>query len=502
MADFAWLRIGQRPRTPSTPKPPVPPERGPPRKPSHLSLKTRTSSSPDPLAGSSDTSLLVRDQDRIWYNPSLDQMVEALQVELMSHGVMHPVPVHFNSYILHLIEGFVKAQERVRAVRAARAGAEQSLEKHLEHFKSVADEWLEREAQYKAEIKRLEVLLSRASSDGLEAVALARTNSVIDRSGPQAKQFVSELKRISMGTIDQTTPSDTTLETGDGASGSRPVGVTIGGSPLEHHRSRKSRDSLFGNLNHNNDFLVSERIRRAPDLAESRLWDRRARELKSDALVSKRGKTLSTVFGCDAPLFSDDIYAASDTSDKVELGQRGFTDQKQQPSRQILESLLDCEGIPGDEGENVGPPPRSAAGPSVERSPDHLRSDTTTHDLDSRHSRGLSGFSFVSGDDAFTTSVGDSSSSERMRAAALGRDGGNDIELRLYEGATSQHTEDDFARSRESRSPASSADTVIWADRKTTMPDTHYGSPIGRRTDSPLFHRRTMEGTQVSPGKI
>lgn len=130
-------------------------------------------------------------------------MVEALQVELMSHGAMQPVPVRFNAYILHLIEGFAHAQKRVRASNVAQAGAEQSLEKHLEHFKSVADEWLEREAQYKAEIKRLEVLLARASSDGLEAVTLARTNSVIDRNGPQAKQFVSELKRISTGTIDQ-----------------------------------------------------------------------------------------------------------------------------------------------------------------------------------------------------------------------------------------------------------------------------------------------------------
>ncbi|KAI1771782.1 hypothetical protein F4818DRAFT_444778 [Hypoxylon cercidicola] len=201
MADFTWLRVGQRPRTPSTPRSPRPSDRGPPRKPSHLSLNTRASLSPEPPTGSSDASLLVRDQDRIWYNPSLDQMVEALQVELMTHGVLQPVPVRFNSYILHLIEGFANVQERVQAVHAARTEAEQSLEKHLEHFKSVADEWLEREAQYKAEIKRLEVLLSRASSDGLEAVTLARTNSVVDRSGPQAKQFVSELKRISTGTV-------------------------------------------------------------------------------------------------------------------------------------------------------------------------------------------------------------------------------------------------------------------------------------------------------------
>ncbi|OTA52054.1 hypothetical protein K449DRAFT_301017, partial [Hypoxylon sp. EC38] len=89
----------------------------------------------------------------------------------------------YNSYILHLIEGFAKAQERIRMLDDACAEAKYALDYHLHHFKSVADEWIEREGQYKAEIKRLEVLLSRTSSDGLEAVTLARTNSVVDRNG-------------------------------------------------------------------------------------------------------------------------------------------------------------------------------------------------------------------------------------------------------------------------------------------------------------------------------
>lgn len=208
MAEFPWMRIAQRSRTPSIPKSPTPSKRVPSRVPSSLSLKDGDDplSPQTPLTAASNASFpLFREHENLWHNPSLDQMVEALQVEIMTNGVLHPIHVKFNSYILHLVEGFVNSQDRVRAVENQNAQVKLSLEQNLEHFKSVADEWLERESQYKAEVKRLEVLLSRASRDGLEAVTLARTNSVVDRNGPHAKRFVSTLKRLS-GQSTETSP--------------------------------------------------------------------------------------------------------------------------------------------------------------------------------------------------------------------------------------------------------------------------------------------------------
>ncbi|KAI0472193.1 hypothetical protein GGR56DRAFT_111351 [Xylariaceae sp. FL0804] len=209
MAD--WLRLGSRSRTPNSSRPPsAASESAPPREsresresysnPSRRST-TRVSSylslTPEPLSASSDASLLVRDQDKVWYNPSLTQMVEALQVTLMTRGTMEPIPVEYNTYILHLIEGFANSEEKIRAADAAQKEARESLEQNLEQFRLVADDWVVRERQYKAEIKRLEVLISRTSQDGLEAVALARTNSVVDRSGPESKQFAFRLKHLS-----------------------------------------------------------------------------------------------------------------------------------------------------------------------------------------------------------------------------------------------------------------------------------------------------------------
>ncbi|KAI5919091.1 hypothetical protein F4810DRAFT_520079 [Camillea tinctor] len=210
MADLSWLRLGQRSRTSNAPQSPSTSERPSTREPqpgecrkhdpsqasSYLSLNGRASNSPERLASSSNGDLLIREQDRIWYNPSLEQMVEALQVAIMSGGILSPIPVEYNTYVLHLIEGFANSHEKIRAIDRAYTGVKQSLEQNLEEFKSLVDDWLTREKQYKAEIKRLEVLLSRTSREGLEAVTLARTNSVVDRSGPEAKEFISRLMRL------------------------------------------------------------------------------------------------------------------------------------------------------------------------------------------------------------------------------------------------------------------------------------------------------------------
>ena len=120
-------------------------------------------------------------------------MVEALQVQLMQRGLLEPIPVKYNSYISHLIEGFSSAQVRIRKEETAHRETKQSLEQNLEQFRQTANYWLERESQYRAEVKRLEVLLSKCSGSGLEAVALARTNSMVDSSGSEGAGLLSRL---------------------------------------------------------------------------------------------------------------------------------------------------------------------------------------------------------------------------------------------------------------------------------------------------------------------
>ncbi|KAI0834214.1 hypothetical protein F5Y06DRAFT_307132 [Hypoxylon sp. FL0890] len=361
MADFSWLRLGQRSRTPSTPRSPASPEGGPANVPSRLSQASRSSLSPEHLSGSNNAGSLVREQDKIWHNPSLDQMVEALQVKIMTQGTLRPIPIEYNSYILHLIEGFAKAQERIRALDDARAETKYALDYHLHHFKSVADEWIERERQYKVEIKRLEVLLSRTSRDGLEAVTLARTNSVVDRNGPQAKKFASKVNNLSKAPFD-----------------------------LPRKAEKGGFKSIAKILDNDSDFLMSEKIRRNATAAraamirperrrahhEEGLSPRPARGVLIEDMEAEKPETLSNEAKL-RPLFSEDVYGASDRNGKMAIEPEGSIPQEKQARRQLLNNLLDSSSCGLDK----------------------MREGADTDGLDSRHLRGLSGFSFFPGDD-------------------------------------------------------------------------------------------------------
>ncbi|KAI1345515.1 hypothetical protein F5Y01DRAFT_323237 [Xylaria sp. FL0043] len=214
---LSWLRLGQRARTPITPLAAHPPEckathgsqSCEPRRPGSSRMSTRTPPEPGLEAPSTDegtADFLVRDQDQVWYNPSLEQMVEALQVLLMTHGILEPIPIQYNTYVLHLVEGFAVAQRNTRKAESAYQEARRSLEQNLEQFRLVAEEWLERESQYRAEVKRLEVLLSKCSRSGLEAVALARTNSIVDRSSSKGAGFLLRLDELRKQHADNSPP--------------------------------------------------------------------------------------------------------------------------------------------------------------------------------------------------------------------------------------------------------------------------------------------------------
>ena len=149
---------------------------------------------PIPGAEPENSDLLVREQDRIWHNPSPEQMIDALAVAMMTKPVLGPVPIKYNANILHLMEGFGKLQRDTASLQTELDDVKCGRLRDLEQFRGISDEWLVREAQYKAEIKRLEVIISRTSRDGLEAVALARTTSLVSRGGQDGKRFRSRVQ--------------------------------------------------------------------------------------------------------------------------------------------------------------------------------------------------------------------------------------------------------------------------------------------------------------------
>lgn len=105
-------------------------------------------------------------------------MAEMVKVVMMTQSSFDPIPIQYNSAILNVLEDYydlyMEREEKDRAI-------EELKESHLrdiKDFENLIGEWEENEKNYKVEMKKLEVLLSRTEG-GLEKVALARTKSTV-----------------------------------------------------------------------------------------------------------------------------------------------------------------------------------------------------------------------------------------------------------------------------------------------------------------------------------
>lgn len=94
-----------------------------------------------------------------------------------------------------LIEGFYRLTRQLRGAEKELDELKISRKMELEQFRGMTEEWMEKAETYRAEIKRLELLLAAESKGGMACVALARHGSLVDRAG--SKRFQARLKRIS-----------------------------------------------------------------------------------------------------------------------------------------------------------------------------------------------------------------------------------------------------------------------------------------------------------------
>ncbi|KAI9825415.1 MAG: hypothetical protein M1832_001145 [Thelocarpon impressellum] len=113
------------------------------------------------------------------YNPDPDHMVNTLIAAVMSRPGK-PLGPEYQSFLLHVFEAYrnlktdlAKAQTQLQTERNAR-------EMDQQDFDRAAATWLGERDGYKAEIKRLEVLMAEKAG-GLEAVMAARVGSVVRR---------------------------------------------------------------------------------------------------------------------------------------------------------------------------------------------------------------------------------------------------------------------------------------------------------------------------------
>ncbi|KAI1420493.1 hypothetical protein F5Y12DRAFT_113763 [Xylaria sp. FL1777] len=405
---LSWLKLGPRARTPTIPLATNPleckatrdPQPCEPRRPglSRMSTCTPPEIGLEPSTDEDVADLLIRDQDQVWYNPSLDQMVEALQVLLMTRSVLEPIPIQYNSYVLHLVEGFATAQENIRRAEAAHREAKQSLEHNLEQFRLATDDWLERESQYRAEVKRLEVLLSKCSRGGLEAVALARTNSIVDRSGSNGDGFLSRLNNLRKHHINDSLSPSTLLNTNQVYRAE-----TQESQPWEDSRIKAEKSATQVPtpkiLDNDNDFCISEKFRqqdaatKACTTSREGWVQRRCETLQPDLDDMKRCQD-----GLCNP-FADITIVPAVSSERHRIHQGGQLSNKERVRGRVSMGFSGSQRSVHQE-DTSGIPTISAPDSSNHaKGSGQANRVATARAAAPRHERDHSGFSFETGDD-------------------------------------------------------------------------------------------------------
>lgn len=114
--------------------------------------------------------------EQIWHNPDPDQMAETLKVAMMTQDTFDSLHVRFNSCILHVLEAYRHMRgvlmDKDREIRDQR----QSHENDIKEFKRQQLRWMEKEDEYKSDMRKLEIMLATGAR-GLELVTLARSKS-------------------------------------------------------------------------------------------------------------------------------------------------------------------------------------------------------------------------------------------------------------------------------------------------------------------------------------
>ncbi|KAH8602427.1 hypothetical protein B0O99DRAFT_680548 [Bisporella sp. PMI_857] len=151
-------------------------------------LNSPTTTSPDLFPN-------ISKADTVWNKPSVDQMVEMLKVAMMTQSSMEPLPIHYNSCILHILEAYYDQKIQIQANEDIVEGLKESHTKDIKEFEDIAGRWEAKEKDYQAEVRRLEILLSRTAG-GMESVTLARTKSVVHGSKKASDIIRSEIGSI------------------------------------------------------------------------------------------------------------------------------------------------------------------------------------------------------------------------------------------------------------------------------------------------------------------
>lgn len=142
-----------------------------------------------------DTYIYIREPESVYYKPSVDQIAETLKVVVMNQSSTTPIPVEYNSCVLHVLEAYQGLREELTKRDIMITQLESSHASDIEDFEKLAAQWESKEDAYKVDLKRVEVLLSQTEG-GMEKVTMARSTSVVHGTKTIGKEIRREIGTI------------------------------------------------------------------------------------------------------------------------------------------------------------------------------------------------------------------------------------------------------------------------------------------------------------------
>ncbi|OCK82414.1 hypothetical protein K432DRAFT_391254 [Lepidopterella palustris CBS 459.81] len=127
------------------------------------------------------------------------QIVQSISSRLIS-APQKPIPIQHNSGLLHLMENY-------RNLRLEKERIEELLKQTLDGFRAAEEKWEADEASYRAEVRRLELIIAKGKQ-GLSELIRARQDSVIKRKRqkiPTADKLETAYEFLSREQMDQET---------------------------------------------------------------------------------------------------------------------------------------------------------------------------------------------------------------------------------------------------------------------------------------------------------
>lgn len=129
----------------------------------------------------SDSYHLLPEPHQKWNSPDIGQLVESLQVLMMTRGSFKTIPAQYNSTLLQILESY--GQHKADCTKAQKAYEEAFLD-----IESKEVRWQEREEDYRLKIKKLEASLASEQHE-LDIVSHIPSRQTLQTEGPSLKEL-------------------------------------------------------------------------------------------------------------------------------------------------------------------------------------------------------------------------------------------------------------------------------------------------------------------------